>query len=98
MDAERRKGQRTDFVLQAARDGHPGQRAACPTSAQAYDLSYGEYCCLQALARADGGQAGSEGLAGLLMLERTTVRKILLGLSRIVGACGRWPRRGMDAR
>ena len=45
-----------------------------------YDLSYGEYCCLQALARADGGRAGSEGLAGLLMLERTTIRKILLGL------------------
>ena len=56
------------------------ERLAARHLRERFDLSYGEYCCLQALARADGGQAGSEGLAGLLMLERTTVRKILLGL------------------
>ena len=56
------------------------ERLAAQHLRKRYGLSYGEYCCLQALAGAGGGQAGSEGLAGLLMLERTTVRKILLGL------------------
>ena len=56
------------------------ERLAAQHLRKRYGLSNGEYCCLQALAGADDGQAGSEGLARLLMLERTTVRKILLGL------------------